>query len=174
MGDRNWTFDDQGPRFDKEHREAYDRGEKICRECGKPVEGRRQSWCSDDCVQAYKKRARPIREIVFERDRGICAKCGADRSLDGRWDANHKVPLVEGGSNTLDNTETLCRDTCHKEETAKLRERLKGRPRPRKPKKPERKPPSIDADVAAIARAFGLNRYWLQVTVDHPSARRRP
>jgi 5-methylcytosine-specific restriction endonuclease McrA len=41
----------------------------------------------------------------------------------GIWDADHVVPVVEGGGeSTLENYRTLC-CRCHGEETAKLRKR---------------------------------------------------
>ena len=43
-----------------------------------------------------------------------------ERSL---WDADHIVPVVEGGTMTLDNLRTLC-VPCHRSETAALRKRL--------------------------------------------------
>lgn len=39
------------------------------------------------------------------------------------WDADHRIPLAEGGTKTPDNLRVLCRP-CHKAETAKLRARL--------------------------------------------------
>lgn len=93
-----------------------------------------------------------LREKVFERDRGICAICGADtialrrdlRRLDyaarraflktwrlregsrkSLWDADHIVPVAEGGGQCdLSNMRTLCL-RCHAEATAALRGRLR-------------------------------------------------
>jgi hypothetical protein len=91
-----------------------------------------------------------LRDQVFARDRGVCAVCGLDtealrrekRKLDyatrrrfekdwgGRrnlWDADHILPVAEGGGECdLSNMRTLCL-RCHKLETAALRERLKTR-----------------------------------------------
>ncbi len=39
------------------------------------------------------------------------------------WEMDHKVPLVEGGLNEMENLRTLC-VPCHKKETAALRQRL--------------------------------------------------
>jgi 5-methylcytosine-specific restriction endonuclease McrA len=89
-----------------------------------------------------------LRECVFERDRGICAICRIDtialrrrilrlpfgtrvlemkalRIVKGRkswWEADHIVPVVEGGDSNLDNIRTLC-VTCHRNVTAELRDR---------------------------------------------------
>lgn len=39
------------------------------------------------------------------------------------WDADHRIPLAEGGAKHPDNLRVLCRP-CHKAETAALRKRL--------------------------------------------------
>lgn len=98
-----------------------------------------------------------VREKVLERDRGICASCGIDclkaerelKRLRGTarlkafldwglragarsarktlWDADHIVPVVEGGGECdLENIRTLCLK-CHRAATAELRERRKDR-----------------------------------------------
>lgn len=93
-----------------------------------------------------------LRECVFERDRGVCAICRTDthrarrrimrlpfaermralRELQSRgvihrrrkswWEADHVLPVVEGGDSNLDNMRTLC-IPCHREATRALRER---------------------------------------------------
>ena len=93
-----------------------------------------------------------LRECVFERDAGVCALCGIDthktrkrimrlpfaqrmhelRSLQtqglihkGRktwWEADHIVPVVEGGDSNLENMRTLC-IPCHRGVTRELRVR---------------------------------------------------
>ena len=93
-----------------------------------------------------------LREKVLERDRGICARCGVDclhaerqlKRLRGAarlkallewglragagsrktlWDADHILPVVEGGGECdLDNIRTLCLK-CHRAATAELRQR---------------------------------------------------
>jgi 5-methylcytosine-specific restriction protein A len=90
-----------------------------------------------------------LRECVFERDAGICAICRVDthrlrrkimrlpfaqrmrelRSLQERgvihkrrkswWEADHTLPVVEGGDSSLDNMRTLC-IPCHREATRAL------------------------------------------------------
>jgi len=120
-----------------------------CRWCGKEVAGRRRTFCGASCVHEWKLRTDPgyLREQVFLRDRGVCAVCGVDtealrkdkRKLDYRarrqferdwgsrrnlWDADHIVPVVEGGGECgLSNMRTLCLK-CHRIATAELRNRL--------------------------------------------------
>jgi len=115
---------------------------------------RRRTFCSDYCVDQWRLRTDPgyVRERVFARDRGVCAGCGADtvaifaalkrargkerasglrfygmKTIASRrslWDADHIVPVAEGGGQCdLDNLRTLC-VACHREATAALRARL--------------------------------------------------
>jgi 5-methylcytosine-specific restriction protein A len=97
-----------------------------------------------------------LRDCVFARDAGVCALCGIDthrqrrdvmrlpfaarmkelRSLQehgiisrGRktwWEADHILPVVEGGDSTLENMRTLC-VPCHRGVTAELRLRRRVR-----------------------------------------------
>ena len=128
------------------------RGSGSCRKCGVEVPKGRFTFCSDACVHEWKLRTDSayLREQVFQRDHGVCAQCGVDtealrkdkRKLDyvarrqfekdwGRrrhlWDADHIVPVVEGGGECdLSNMRTLCLK-CHQEATAALRARRKAR-----------------------------------------------
>jgi len=121
-----------------------------CRRCGAEVPKGRFTFCSDLCVHEWKLRTDRayLRDQVYQRDHGVCAVCGIDteglrrdkRKLDwaarrqfekdwGRrrhlWDADHMVPVAEGGGECdLSNMRTLCLK-CHREATAALRERLR-------------------------------------------------
>ena len=123
-----------------------------CRRCGAEVPNGRFTFCSDNCVHEWKLRTDPsyLRAQVFLRDQGVCALCGVDtealrkdkRKLDyaarrqfekdwgGRrnlWDADHVVPVVEGGGECdLSNMRTLCLK-CHREVTAELLIRRRSR-----------------------------------------------
>ncbi len=120
----------------------------VCRWCASPVPQGRFTFCGPECVHQWKLRTDPgyLREQVFARDHGVCARCGTDtealrrdkRKLDfiarrrfekewgsrrNLWDADHIVPVVEGGGECdLSNMRTLCLK-CHREETAALRRR---------------------------------------------------
>ncbi len=178
---RNITSRDLPPRRKNED------GKYICRWCGGICPGRRTGWCSQKCIDEYWLLANPatLRHRTFERDKGVCAKCGLDTELlkwilhalsggdikarDGHyysinyhgrtdtpifhgydmqwkpedakwlleiigaerggqrqyWDADHILPISEGGGCCgLDNIQTLCIG-CHKEETRELHRRLK-------------------------------------------------
>lgn len=116
---------------------------------------RRRTFCSEYCVHQWRLRTDPgyLRDQVLARDRGICAECGIDaiaafralklargarreaglalygmKAITARrslWDADHIRPVAEGGGQCdLDNLRTLCL-LCHKEATARLRQRLR-------------------------------------------------
>jgi 5-methylcytosine-specific restriction protein A len=128
-------------------------GRVLCRWCAIEVPRGRRTFCSADCVHEWKLRtdAGYLREQVFARDHGVCAVCGISteslrkefRKLDYRarrqflkewklkedwrrslWDADHVVPVAEGGGECdLANMRTLCLK-CHRAATAELRKRL--------------------------------------------------
>ena len=130
-------------------------GRALCRWCNLEIpEGRRRTFCSDFCVHEWRLRSDPayLREQVLARDRGVCALCGADcraehlrlKRLRGAarlrawaswglkpnqraslWDADHILPVAEGGGECdLANLRTLCLK-CHRLATAELRDRLR-------------------------------------------------
>lgn len=71
-----------------------------------------------DCQAEYDaSRTWQPRIACWRRDKGVCAECGRDCSKDGRWAADHRVPLADGGEHTMENLQTLC-DDCHGEKTA--------------------------------------------------------
>jgi 5-methylcytosine-specific restriction protein A len=114
----------------------------LCRWCGKDVAPPKRTFCGPACVHEFLLRSDPryLRQKVFERDRGVCVECKLDtvqlqrelsdlpfgderdaRKLalgfpahrDTFWDADHVVPVVEGGGECdLSNMATLC-CRCH-------------------------------------------------------------
>lgn len=127
-------------------------GRNLCRWCNLEVPRGRQTFCSEWCVHEWKLRTDPgyLRDKVLERDKGICAQCGCDCIAEflrwkrargtfrlrlqiewgikpghrqSFWDADHIVPVVEGGGECdLDNIRTLCL-RCHRAATTALRKR---------------------------------------------------
>jgi 5-methylcytosine-specific restriction protein A len=127
-------------------------GRILCRWCNLEVPKGRITFCSDWCVEEWRLRTDPgyLREKVLARDKGICAICGVDcqaawislkrlrgagrvralqewgikpRARKSLWDADHIVPVVEGGGECdLENIRTLCLK-CHRAATAELRNR---------------------------------------------------
>jgi HNH endonuclease len=113
----------------------FSRGRGICRWCGekiftktKKLDSRRKFHA--ECLSDYKIMAVSVhrRKAVFERDKGICAKCGKDCSADWlSWEADHIIPLYsiprplkkeDRKFWELGNLQTLCAAPCHIEKTA--------------------------------------------------------
>ncbi len=142
-----------GGRADRANLDKGPGGRPLCRWCNLEVPPRRFTFCSDWCVHEWRLRTDPgyLREQVLARDRGICAICKVDaRAAYGElrrargthrikllerwglkglsrktlWDADHILPVVEGGGECdLKNIRTLCL-ACHRQQTLELRRRL--------------------------------------------------
>lgn len=57
--------------------------------------------------------ATTLRQLVLERDSGICAMCGTGEEP---WEADHIHPRSKGGPDSLENLRTLCKP-CHRKHT---------------------------------------------------------
>jgi 5-methylcytosine-specific restriction endonuclease McrA len=142
-----------GGRADRESLATGEQGRALCRWCNLEVPARRFTFCSDWCVHEWRLRTDSgyLREQVRERDKGVCAICRVDTDaayLDLKrargthklkllerwgltrvarktlWDADHIVPVAEGGGECdLANLRTLCL-LCHRQQTRELRKRL--------------------------------------------------
>ena len=122
-------------------------GKPICRWCRGPVVAPRRTFCGEACVHEWKIRSSPwyVRREVKKRDKGICRLCGFNvikahrewsrqkppapdraarrqwRRLRPRWEADHIVPVADGGGECgLDNYRLLCR-ACHVQVTTAWR-----------------------------------------------------
>jgi 5-methylcytosine-specific restriction enzyme A len=125
-------------------------GEAVCRWCKAVVHRPRRTFCSDACVHEWKLRSSPryVRQQVWKRDEGVCRMCGVDvraaerrwkrdrppsidrvarrrwRAARPRWEADHILPVADGGGECgLENYRLLCR-ACHAAVTSQWR-RLK-------------------------------------------------
>lgn len=96
-------------------------GRHLCKGCLVEVKPPRLLWCGAACVDRHMLATSGslLRRAVRGRDGGICALCGVDARFTGGWDADHIVPVCEGGRTELSNIRTLCKP-CHKAETRKL------------------------------------------------------
>jgi 5-methylcytosine-specific restriction enzyme A len=130
-----------------------DAGRALCSWCNLEVPSPRRTFCSEWCVHEWRVRTDPgyLRDRVLARDKGICALCRTDTieawlqlkrargdrrakrmqhwglrrmSRKSLWDADHVVPVIEGGGECdLSNIRTLC-IRCHNQVTFDLRRRL--------------------------------------------------
>ncbi len=67
---------------------------------------------AQDYTESMKSHA-TRRKRVFERDNGICAKCGNSGTP---WQVDHRVPVCANGTHKMENLQTLCLN-CHYEKT---------------------------------------------------------
>ncbi|MGC2657456.1 MAG: HNH endonuclease signature motif containing protein [Bryobacteraceae bacterium] len=142
-----------GGRVDRTNLATGEQGRPLCRWCNLEVPAKRFTFCSDWCVHEWRLRTDSsyLRDCVQARDKGVCALCGIDaqaaylqlkrargthklklrerwgplpRSRKTLWDADHIVPVAEGGGECdLSNLRTLCL-ICHRQQTRELRNRL--------------------------------------------------
>lgn len=49
-----------------------------------------------------------VKEAIFKRDGYKCVVCGRGREEGVEIHADHKIPLDKGGTNNIDNGQTLC------------------------------------------------------------------
>ena len=96
-------------------------GRRLCRWCGTEVSGRRVTWCSDACTDAYLARQWPsLTRLVWKRDPG-CLICGTTKETRGvKWEVDHILPVADGGTDDPENLRLLC-VPCHKGVTAAWR-----------------------------------------------------
>ena len=115
-------------------------GRALCRYCGVEVPEGRRSFCSGEravfvyrtgacrsegwgCVHEHLVRSQSAyaRKCVWARDLGKCATCPMVAAPAGHaWQADHIVPVIEGGGSCgLEGIRTLC-TTCHRRETKAL------------------------------------------------------
>ena len=53
---------------------------------------------------------RGLRKEVFKRDNYTCCECGARKKDGATLHVDHKIPVSKGGTDELDNLQTLCSD----------------------------------------------------------------
>jgi len=102
----------------------------ICRVCGKEKIGRNRTVCpppegeritSCKLLLSCKVGGGWMRWAIFQRDQGKCGECKKTVSRywsrGELWQADHIIPIADGGTNHPDNIQTLC-TACHKVKTA--------------------------------------------------------
>ncbi len=106
---------------------ARDRG--ICAACGVDSASwyrglKRRIARQMKAAGLVRARSGPSCELVLKIERAAYRAAGLTADRSTFWDADHIVPVVEGGGECdLDNLRTLCL-RCHKEATRRLAERL--------------------------------------------------
>ncbi len=127
-------------------------GRRLCCHCDEPVGPGRRDWCGDVCVIRYQVRRGDqgaCRQWLCLTTNWLCERCGTsvrpDRQVPNstnleraegcgygtypwvrnlpRWEADHRVPLAEGGDHDHANLRMLCVG-CHRAVTRELRARL--------------------------------------------------
>lgn len=66
-----------------------------------------------------------LRQLVMERDRGLCQCCLRQGRISPAQQVDHIKPKAEGGSDSPDNLEAICCE-CHKVKTASESRRGRG------------------------------------------------
>lgn len=105
---------------------------RVCCEVIRNKDGKvsRRQW-HQECWERYALRSgnmQYVRQFVWKRDNGVCATCGRQHTEWGGWEADHIVPLSDGGGFDLDNLQTLCSLPCHRDKTvAEARKRSQAR-----------------------------------------------
>jgi hypothetical protein len=96
----------------------------TCRWCGAELTGEnggRRNYCyldreGRDCRgESWRSRTWDARVALVRRGDACCVDCGSDR---GDWEADHEIPLEDGGEHSLDNLVRRCVD-CHRKKTAR-------------------------------------------------------
>lgn len=97
--------------------------EKYCPKCGRVYKGKdsKAKFCMF-CATPLEKResripfSKNIRDKVFKRDGYRCVRCGASNK-EKRLEVDHIIPISRGGTNDIDNLQTLCWE-CNKDKGA--------------------------------------------------------
>ena len=84
----------------------------LCRRCGKPLGGRKTSWCDRGCLKAVLLLVRwpYIRQFILRRDKRICQVCGEHAT-----EVDHIMEVQDGGKSIPENLRAIC----HKDHVAK-------------------------------------------------------
>ena len=96
-------------------------GMPLCRMCGKRLDHKLRTFCGQRCVRDFKMKTdwQRVRRVIYERDGGICMKCG--KNVDRKnFHVDHIVPISAGGDEwDLNNLELSCPE-CNLKKGAKV------------------------------------------------------
>lgn len=85
-------------------------GNNLCRVCGEKVKPPKRTFCDQRCLRDYYMQTdwQRVRRVIYERDGGICMKCGNRVSRDN-FHVDHINPISNGGAEwDLENLELSC------------------------------------------------------------------
>lgn len=91
--------------------------------CDNPVHKIISSWNENEKQKGnrhergYGYKWEKIRAKVLKRDRYLCCQCLVKQVYKAAKDVDHIVARCDGGSDTLDNLQSLCQP-CHRKKTA--------------------------------------------------------
>ena len=88
--------------------------EKYCKKCGRVFDElnfKLCPYCGSELSTRYGRQPIPrkLRHEVFKRDGYRCRECGASKD-ETSLEIDHIVPVAKGGTNDIDNLQTLCRE----------------------------------------------------------------
>lgn len=88
--------------------------EKYCQSCGavfNDLKFKLCPYCGGELDTRYGRQPIPrkLRHEVFQRDGYRCRECGASKD-ETSLEIDHIVPVARGGTNDIDNLQTLCRE----------------------------------------------------------------
>lgn len=88
--------------------------EKYCQKCGNVFDDlnfKLCPYCGSELATRYGRQPIPrkLRHEVFKRDGYRCRECGASKD-ETSLEIDHIVPVAKGGTNDIDNLQTLCRE----------------------------------------------------------------
>ena len=91
-----------------------DNMEKYCKSCGrvfKDSDFKICPYCGNQLSTRTGRQPIPrkLRHQVFQRDEYRCRECGASKD-ETSLEIDHIVPVAKGGTNDIDNLQTLCRE----------------------------------------------------------------
>lgn len=95
--------------------------EKYCKSCGavfNDLKFKLCPYCGGELDTRYGRQPIPrkLRHEVFKRDGYRCRECGSSKD-ETSLEIDHIVPVAKGGTNDIDNLQTLCRECNQKKHT---------------------------------------------------------
>lgn len=88
--------------------------EKFCTSCGRvlgDVDFSLCPYCGEQLIEREERQPIPdrVRHEVFKRDGYRCRECGASIDEGATLEIDHIIPVANGGTNDIDNLQTLCK-----------------------------------------------------------------